>query len=71
MSFFKIWGMNSILAYMMHQVLRFTSVAESLFHGLEQFMSPEWYKFVTGIVCICIEAAILKICYDRKIFLKV
>lgn len=71
MSFFKIWGMNSILAYMMHQVLRFTSVSEALFHGLERFMSPEWYKFIIGIVCIGIEVAIMKICYDRKIFLKV
>lgn len=71
MSFFKIWGMNSILSYVMHQVIKFTSVSQSLFHGLEQFMSAEWYSFVIGLGCALIEFFILKSCYDRKIYLKV
>lgn len=71
LGWFKIWGMNSILAYVMHQVIKFTSIPQSVFHGLEQFMSPEWYKLVITVSCALIEFAILKYCYDHKIYLKV
>lgn len=71
LAWFKIWGMNSILAYMMHEIPLFNSIPESLLHGLEQYLSPEWYWFVIGMGCLVIQWAVLKICYDRKIYLKV
>jgi len=71
MGWFKIWGMNSILAYVMHQVIRFNSIPNSIFHGLEQYMSPEWYKVVIALGCAAIEFAILRYCYKLKIYLKV
>lgn len=71
MDWFKMWGMNSILAYVMHQVIKFTSIPQSIFHGLEQFMSPEWYKLIIAVSCALIEYAILRYCYKHKIYFKI
>lgn len=71
LQWFKIWGMNSILAYVMHQVIKFTSIPQSIFHGLEQFTGPEWYRLIIGVSCALIEFIILRYCYKNKIYLKV
>lgn len=67
----KIYGMNSILAYMLYEVISWKSVAKSIFHGLEQYMSAPWYAFVLGVVGLAINAAILYYFYKKKIYLRV
>lgn len=66
----KIYGMNSITAYMLAQIINFRCIASSLFYGLEQYLGdfyPVWISFVHYSIIFFI----LKWMYDRKIFLKI
>ena len=66
----KVYGMNSITAYMLAQVINFRCIATSLFHGLEQYLGdfyPIWISFVHYSIIFII----LKHMYDKKIFLKI
>ena len=66
----KVYGMNSITAYMITQVINFRCIATSLFHGLEQYLGdfyPIWISFVHYSIIFLI----LKHMYDRKVFLKI
>lgn len=66
----KIYGMNSITAYMLAQVINFRSIARSLFYGFEQYLGdfyPIWISFVHYTIIFLI----LKHMYDKKIFLKI
>lgn len=38
LNWLKIYGMNSIVAYMLFMILNFSSVSQSLFHGMEQYL---------------------------------
>lgn len=66
----KIYGMNSITAYMLAQIINFRCIATSLFYGFEHYLGdfyPVWISFVHYAVIFWI----LKHMYDKKIFLKV
>ena len=66
----KIYGMNSIAAYIMGQVVNFRCVADSVTHGLQQFMGDYydvWLTFANYLILFFI----LRIMYKAKIFLKV
>jgi len=67
----KIYGMNSILAYMLYEVIHWDSVGKSLLHGLAQYMSEPWYAFVVGIAGLAINVFILCYLYKKKIYLRV
>jgi predicted acyltransferase len=67
----KIYGMNSITAYVLGQVVNFRSVVDSVFHGLAQFMGPEYYKVWLTFGNFMILFIILHILYKRGIFLRV
>ena len=41
----KVYGMNSIVAYMLANVVNFRCIGESLFYGLEQYMGS-YYSFL-------------------------
>lgn len=70
LNWLKIYGMNAIAAYMLHMIFDFGSIAESLFHGTEQYLGVYYPVLIeTGHVFIIF--LILWILYKRNIYLKV
>lgn len=66
----KIYGMNSILAYIIFSIVDFSSIIHSLFFGLEQFLGNGYQSFVR----LCSVSLIFLILYffaKRRIYLKV
>ena len=66
----KVYGMNSITAYVVSHVISFKSVSRSLFFGLEQYVG-DYYDFLIQLSNIAILFLILYILYRNKIFLRV
>ena len=66
----KVYGMNSIVAYMLANVVNFTCIGESLFYGLEQYMGS-YYSFLMTLWNIGAVYVIIWFMYKRGIFLKV
>jgi len=64
----KIYGMNAITAYCIGEMIRFTSVSESLLHG---FGGLIWYPVLISFADCGILLIILYQMYKRNIFLKV
>ena len=64
----KIYGMNAITAYCIGQVVRFTSISQSLLHGFSGFT---WYPVLIAFSNGCILFAILWLLYRKRIFLRV
>lgn len=70
LAWLKIYGMNSILAYIIFSIVDFNSIIHSLFFGLEQFLGNVYQPFVR----LCSVSLIFLILYflaRRKVFLKV
>ncbi len=70
LGFLKVYGMNSITAYVVSHVVSFSSVSTSLFHGLEQYVG-EWYPALISLSNAGILFIILYIMYRKRIFLRV
>lgn len=66
----KVYGMNSIVAYMLANVVNFKCIGESLFYGLEQYMGS-YYSFLMTLWNIGAVYVIIWFMYKRGIFLKV
>lgn len=66
----KIYGMNSILAYMLYNTMNLSSLLRQWLHGLEQFVG-DYYSFVLELAFVILIFLILQYCYQKKIFLKV
>ena len=66
----KVFGMNSIVAYMLADVANFRCIGASLFHGLEQYLGA-YYPVLIGLSNFIVIYIILWILYKHKIFLKV
>ena len=66
----KVYGMNSITAYVVSHVISFRSVSKSLFFGLEQYLG-DYYDFILQLSNTTILFLILYIMYRKKIFLRV
>ena len=66
----KVYGMNSITAYVVSHVISFKSVSRSLFFGLEQYVG-DYYDFLIQFSNIAILFIILYILYRNRIFLRV
>jgi len=66
----KVYGMNSIVAYMLALCVNFSCIGRSLFHGLEQYMGP-WYGALIALSNAAIIYFILWQMYKRNIFLRV
>ncbi|HTN68696.1 MAG TPA: hypothetical protein VLZ33_04455 [Dysgonamonadaceae bacterium] len=66
----KIYGMNSILAYMLYEIINFTSITQSVFYGTEQFLG-DYYSTLIKLANVSVIFVILWFFYRRKIFLKV
>lgn len=66
----KVYGMNSIVAYMLANVVNFRCIGESLFYGLEQYMGS-YYSFLMTLWNIGAVYVWNWFMYKRGIFLKV
>lgn len=69
----KILGMNSIVAYMLAPrsgIFNFSCIGNSLFLGLKQYMTAEWYQFIVLSFDITLIYLLLYILYKHKIFIK-
>ena len=66
----KVYGLNSIVAYMLANVVNFRCIGESLFYGLEQYMGS-YYSFLMTLWNIGAVYVIIWFMYKRGIFLKV
>ncbi len=66
----KIYGMNSITAYVLGEVINFRSIAESVSYGLKPIIGPEWYSAWLTLANFLILFFILLMMYRRRIFVK-
>ncbi len=70
LSWLKIYGMNSIAAYVLGEVVNFRCVAHSLTHGLQQYMG-DYYSVWLTFANFLIVFLILRGMYKANVFLKV
>lgn len=66
----KVYGMNSIAAYMLAMCVNFSCIGHSLFHGLEQYMGA-YYQVLITLCNAAIVYAILWCMYKKQLFLRV
>lgn len=66
----KVYGMNSIVAYMLAMCVNFSCIGHSLFHGLEQYMGDYYQVLITASNALIVYF-ILWWMYKRQIFLRV
>ena len=69
LTWLKVYGMNSIVAYTLTQIINFRGVANSLFYGLEQYMG-DWYQVLLTICHVGTIYLILWVMHRKKIYLK-
>ena len=69
LTWLKVYGMNSIAAYTLTQIVNFRSIPQSLFFGLKQYIG-EYYNLLITFSQIGIIFLILWVMYRKKIFLK-
>ena len=70
LKFLKVYGMNSIVAYVLASLIDFRSVVHSLTFGLEDHF-PEYSNLILTVGNYSIILGILLILYRRKIFVKI
>lgn len=70
LNWLKIYGMNSILAYMLYEIVDFSSVTKSIFRGLELY-SGDYYATIIRLGNVSILFLILWMFYKKGKFLKV
>ena len=66
----KVYGMNSILAYMLAMCVNFCCSGRSLFHCLEQYLGA-FYPILITLSNVGIVYFILWCLYKKQIFLRV
>jgi predicted acyltransferase len=70
LNWLKIYGMNSILAYMLWEILNFSSVTTSVFRGTEQYLG-DYYPVLITLANVSIIFLILRQMYRKKKFLRI
>lgn len=70
LSWLKVYGKNSIAAYMIVSCINFSSVSNSLLYGLQQY-TGNFYSVIIAICNSVIIYLILRLMYKHKVFLKV
>lgn len=70
LNWLKIYGMNSILAYILGMVINFRSVADSLLWGFEKYVSG-YYEAILTAANFLILFFILNTMYKLRIFVKI
>ena len=66
----KVYGMNSIVAYMLAMCVNFSCIGHSLFHGLEPYMGAYYQVLITASNAVMVYLILWEM-YKRKIFLRV
>ena len=66
----KVYGMNSITAYLLTMCINFTSVSSSLLYGVKQYVG-DYYSALIALSNAAIVYFILWMMYRRKVFLKI
>jgi len=66
----KVYGMNSIVAYMLAMCVNFSCISHSIFHGLEQHMGAYYQVLITASNAVIVYLILWEM-YKRKIFLRV
>ena len=66
----KVYGMNSIVAYMLATCINFSSISRSLFYGLQQYVG-DFYPALIALGNAAIVYLILWMMYRQKVFLKI
>lgn len=66
----KVYGMNSIVAYMLAMCVNFSCIGHSLLHGLEQYMGAYYQVWITLSNAVIVYL-ILWWMYKKNIFLRV
>lgn len=70
LNWLRIYGMNSITAYLLGEVVNFRCTAASVSYGLEQYLGnyyPVWLTFANYLIVFFI----LRMMYKQKVFLKI
>ena len=67
----KIYGMNSITAYVVGEAVDFRSVAASFSYGLERVIGPAWYEAWLTFANFAIVFLILRAMYRSRIFIRI
>lgn len=70
LTWLKVYGMNSITAYMLAMCVNFSCIGQSLLSGLEQYIG-NWYPVLIATINAAIIYLILWTMYKKNIFLKV
>lgn len=70
LNWLKIYGMNSITAYLIGEVVNFRSAAHSVLFGLQQYVG-DYYPALLTFANFLILFFILKWMYNNKVFLKI
>lgn len=66
----KVYGMNSIVAYMLAMCVNFSCIGHSLFHGLEQYMGVYYQVWITLSNAVIVYLILWRM-YKKNIFLRV
>ena len=69
LNWLKYFGMNSIAAYCIGEVINFSSVSKSLLHGFEH-LTGDYYQLIFTLSNVTILFLIMRIMFKRGIFLK-
>ncbi|MDE6368525.1 MAG: DUF5009 domain-containing protein [Muribaculaceae bacterium] len=70
LNWLKIYGMNSITAYVIGEVINFRSIAVSLTFGFEHYIGEMWYQAWLTFANFSIVFLILLLMYKQRIFIK-
>ena len=71
LTLFKVYGMNSIAAYMMPKFVKVRAILDGLLYGLAFYIGDEWTAMVVAVANVVVQYYILYFMYKREIFLKV
>ena len=71
LTLFKVYGMNSIAAYMMPKFIKVHAILSALLYGLAYCIGDEWRALVVTVANVAVQYYILYFMYKREIFLKV
>jgi predicted acyltransferase len=71
LTLFKVYGMNSIAAYMMPKFLKVRAILAGLLWWLAYCIGDEWCAVVVTVANVAVQYYLLYYMYKREIFLKV
>lgn len=70
LTLFKVYGMNSIAAYMLPKFTKIRAIVGALLCGLAYCIGNEWSAFVITVVNVAVQYYVLYYMYKREIFFK-